>query len=63
VTSIEIGLHPALEASESSSDPGWADPLASARPHELRLLTGPELTESLERSGIRLGRLSKLAAA
>jgi chitin disaccharide deacetylase len=60
---VEIGLHPALEASETSSDPGWADPLASARPLELRLLTGSELTESFEQGGIRLGRLSKLAAA
>jgi predicted glycoside hydrolase/deacetylase ChbG (UPF0249 family) len=60
---IEVGLHPALESSKTFTDPAWADPLAAARPLELQLLTGRELLEKLETDGIRLGRLSKLAAA
>jgi predicted glycoside hydrolase/deacetylase ChbG (UPF0249 family) len=60
---IEVGLHPALESAKPSTDPAWNDPLAAARPLELDLLTGRELLEKLESDGIRLGRLSKLAAA
>jgi hypothetical protein len=64
---IEICLHPALESAGStdnvSLDTAWSDPLSAVRPHELRLLTGSELAENLEQRCIRLGRLSKLAAA
>lgn len=61
---IEIGLHPAVSESDDQSIPmhdGWHDPLANFRPHELSLLTSPELVEFLEQSHIRLGRLGELA--
>ena len=66
---VEIGLHPAGENYNSATDrtsddeDGWADPLASTRPNELKLLTSPELPAYLESHNYRLGRLADLAAA
>jgi predicted glycoside hydrolase/deacetylase ChbG (UPF0249 family) len=63
---VEIGLHPALETigDQSGNDnDGWTDPLACARPNELRLVTSGELADYLETHHYRLGRLAQLAAA
>lgn len=60
---IEIGLHPG-EASETdgkeSTEDGWHDPLAAARPHELGMLISRSLAIELETAGWPLGRLALL---
>lgn len=58
---VEIGLHPAMAVVHQTltlADDGWNDPLAESRPQELALLTSPKLVELLERSQVKLGRLS-----
>lgn len=54
---IEIGLHPG-EAPPEDRSAGWLDPLAQARPNELRMLLSAELRDYLKSSGRRLGRLA-----
>ena len=57
---VEIGLHPGEAAEDESPEDranGWHDPLARARPDELRMLTSAELPAFLESAGWRLGRL------
>jgi hypothetical protein len=59
----EVGLHPGEEAGELPPEDranGWRDPLARARPNELRMLTSAELAVVLEASERRLGRLAQL---
>lgn len=56
---VEIAWHPGMRpdlASSPSNDDGWHDPLASARPDELQVLTGTDLPDLLERGGWSLGR-------
>jgi predicted glycoside hydrolase/deacetylase ChbG (UPF0249 family) len=62
---IEIGLHPATDATASNDEPvdGWHDPLAHHRPQELRLLTSPALVEVLRSRGLALGRLTEPVVA
>ena len=58
---IEIGLHPGEEAGELPLEhraDGWLDPLAQARPKELKMLLSAELLECVKSSGRRLGRLA-----
>jgi chitin disaccharide deacetylase len=58
---VEVGLHPGEAAEgESAQDQtaGWHDPLAAARPNELRMLLSAELPTLLQSAGWRLGRLA-----
>jgi predicted glycoside hydrolase/deacetylase ChbG (UPF0249 family) len=63
----EIAFHPgelpslAEEVLESLQTDGWPDPLAAARPRELRLLTSPELSELLLTGGFHLARFNRSA--
>lgn len=61
--SVEIALHPGEEAGATTTQDwldGWFDPLADARPAELRMLVSDELPELLKSSGRRLGRLATI---
>jgi predicted glycoside hydrolase/deacetylase ChbG (UPF0249 family) len=60
---IEIGLHPATATTpgEAPTTAAWDDPLAHHRPHELALLTSPELVDLLHSRGLSLGRLAGFA--
>jgi predicted glycoside hydrolase/deacetylase ChbG (UPF0249 family) len=58
---IEIGLHPGEASPEITTEDranGWRDPLAHARPMELRMLVSAELSDYLASGGWRLGRLA-----
>lgn len=59
---IEIGLHPAEEASAPTC-PGWDDPLAAYRPRELAMLVSEELASYLASADCRLGRITESAVA
>jgi chitin disaccharide deacetylase len=57
---VEIGLHPAEATGTISPEDqadGWNDPLATARPRELKMLTSEELPQLLKSCGWQLGRL------
>ena len=58
----EIGMHPGctVVASPDPVSPGWEDPLAGQRPHELELLQSPELALLFEMHQATLGRLAEL---
>jgi predicted glycoside hydrolase/deacetylase ChbG (UPF0249 family) len=56
---VEIGLHPALEASENCNlADRWKDPLASLRPRELEMVLSVELEDRLLDEGCGLARLN-----
>lgn len=60
--SIEIGLHPGVEADPATATASgvapWHDPLAATRPDEHRWLTSTTLAAGIARAGGRLGRLA-----
>jgi predicted glycoside hydrolase/deacetylase ChbG (UPF0249 family) len=58
--SLEIGIHPACAADETSPSLGWSDPLAALRPSELAMLCSDSLVAALRERRLRLGRLSSL---
>lgn len=61
ISRVEVALHPGTASvgpCVTDQTDGWHDPLANARPHELAMLTSPELPAMLKTAGWRLGRLS-----
>jgi len=60
---VEIGLHPAAATDTLPAETAvvWPDRLAQLRPLELEMLLDRRLTDLLQRSGRRLGRLAALA--
>lgn len=60
----EVGMHPgfaALDTEVGAEADGWCDPLFALRANELSLLCSPELSDMIEATGLRLGRLSELS--
>ncbi len=58
--SLEVGIHPACAADETSPPLGWSDPLAALRPSELAMLCSDSLVAALRERHLQLGRLSSL---